>query len=674
MESLTRANVRALVTALVLLSLPAFLAAVVGPAVSDLVVEISARNPYLSWLDPGLLYIALPVSVLGAVVLVMSPGLLGVLALVRGQRGLWMWMLEGFALSLVAISVVTAAIQAATGQPLTGVAFAGTVLLLTCAAGALLYVRVARGGVAPRPLATRRSRLILASMLAVPLLLVIALTPKFFWESFNGDGAHAFFAARLLLFHPLPFFSAEAGTIAQWPGVNGLTVPYVPSWFMRLFGESEGGVRLGLVLFLPLLFAAVAALAEAGRGARLKPHALALIWGSVISFTLVMVFSATYDPYAADIAMPTNHDFLLMIFSFAAITAFANRDMPWLVVWTLFALMTSPGSLPILGLLLVAWFIAVRPLPWRAATIYGVGLAACLVLLSAASLVLGWLGVEIVGSEHTPAALFLSKFEYMAIADFERFLWVAIPCGIYPIVGLFGWRGSDSLTRALIMLTLALFAMYYVVAVLSLHYFVAVMLLPLVIFWRKHLGRSLGRLRLIACWAGVAVSLWLALPASTGIYVAARAIGESIDVSSVRGYDPMDPATLRMSRQLHELFSPGARPEVPGQAYGGSPLVWLHYASQPRAAGTPKNYVLAPIETEPPQGAIEVARNDLSAVYVYDVRRWEADRRQQPLSSRGKAIYAVPRNVLFFRGPDSHRPGFFRARSVVARLLGRGQR
>ena len=129
-----------------------------------------------------------------------------------------------------------------------------------------------------------------------------------------------------------------------------------------------------------------------------------------------------------------------------------------------------------------------------------------------------------------------------------------------------------------------------------------------------------------------------------------------------------------MARPLRELFSPGARPEVPAEAYGGSPLVWLHYASQPRAAGTPKNYVLAPVEAEPPDGAEEIARAELSAVYVYDMQRWQADRARQPLSSRGKAIYDVPRNVLFFRGPDSYRWGFFRARSVAARFLGRAQR
>lgn len=671
-ESLTRANVRVLVAALVLLSLPAFLATGVGPAVSDLSLRIDASNSYFSWLDPGLLYIAMPLSVIGAIILVMSPGLLGVLALGRG-RSLWSWLLEGFAISLVAISVTTAVVQAIVGQPLVGAPFVLLVLLLTSAAGALLYGRTASGKATEWPLATRRSRLILVSMLGVPVLFLIALIPKFFWESFNGDGTHAFLAARLLLLQPLPFFSPESGPIAQWPGLNGLTEPYVPSWFIRLFGESEAGVRLPFILFIPLLFSGVAALAEAGREARLKPQALALVWASIISFALVMSYSATYDPYAADIAMPANHDALVMIFCFGAMVAFVNRDTLWLVIWTLLALMTSPGSLPILGLLLAAWFVSARPLPWRATITYGVGLLACLLLLGMVPYALGALGVEVAGSEHSPAALFLSKFEYMAIADFERFLWVAVPCGIYPIVGMFGWRRWDTLTRTLILLTVALFAMYYIIAVLSLHYFVAVMLLPLVIFWRKYGDRTLGRLPLAACWVGAAIALWLALPAGTGIYVAGRQIGESIDVSAIEGFDAMDPAALRASRQLKELFPIGARPDVPAEAYGGSPLTWMYYASRESAASTPKSYALLPPGAEPPAGAFEVVNNDDAAVYVFDLQRWESDRALQPLHSRGKAIYDVPRYVLFFRGADSDRLGFFRPVAVVSRLLDRGR-
>jgi hypothetical protein len=669
-ETLTIRRARLLIGVLAVLSLPAFLASRIGPAASALVRQVDTANAYLSWVDPALLYLGVPLSVAGAVVLVMSPGLLGALALGRG-RNLWAWLLEGFVLSLVSISVAAAAVQAWIARELTGAPFVLLVLLLAGVSAVLLYIRVARGAAVPWPLASPRSRLVLATCIAVPLVFLVALMPKFFWESFNGDGAHTFETARLLLHQPLPFWPPSAGAISLWPGVNGLTVQYVPSWFVRLFGETEAGVRIPLVMYLPMLFAAVAAVAEVGRREVLRPAAVAFIWGGVLSFALVMSYSATYDPYAADIALPAVQDAMVMIFFLGAVVAFIERDRLWLVVWTFLTLFTSPGSVPLLGLFLLAWFVSARPLPWRRSIIYGLGLIACLLIIGLIPSVLGILGVEMEGSEHSPVTLFLRQFEYMAVADFQRLAWLVLPTGIYTALGLFGWRGWDTLSRALTVLTVTLFGMYYVMATVSLHYFVPVMLLPLVIFWRKYGSGLLSPVQLSACGAGLAISLWFALPSGTGIYTATRTIGETIDVSSIEGYADMDPFAFRASSRLSALFPGDGRPEVPDDAYGGSPIAWMYYANRPEADRAPKNYVLAPADSELPPGAIEVRRDSVAAVYVYDADQWESDRRLKPQHSRGKAIYAVPRNVLLFRGADSERPGYFRARSWVGRLLKR---
>ena len=51
----------------------------------------------------------------------------------------------------------------------------------------------------------------LAVLLVVPMVFAAVLAPKFLWESFNGDGAHAFESARLLLNQPTPFWPPDAG-------------------------------------------------------------------------------------------------------------------------------------------------------------------------------------------------------------------------------------------------------------------------------------------------------------------------------------------------------------------------------------------------------------------------------------------------------------------------------
>ena len=44
----------------------------------------------------------------------------------------------------------------------------------------------------------------LGLVLLIPYAALCLLAPKFYWDSFNGDGAHAFESARLLLGQPVP--------------------------------------------------------------------------------------------------------------------------------------------------------------------------------------------------------------------------------------------------------------------------------------------------------------------------------------------------------------------------------------------------------------------------------------------------------------------------------------
>ena len=92
------------------------------------------------------------------------------------------------------------------------------------------------------PLSQAYTRTTILMMVLVPMVLLIALTPKFFWENFNGDGVHAFESARLLLVQPLPFWPASAGEIASFPGITSMLFTFPTSWFIRLFGEFEASI------------------------------------------------------------------------------------------------------------------------------------------------------------------------------------------------------------------------------------------------------------------------------------------------------------------------------------------------------------------------------------------------------------------------------------------------
>jgi len=111
----------------------------------------------------------------------------------------------------------------------------------------------------------------------------------------------------------------------------------------------------------------------------------------------------------------------------------------------------------------------------------------------------------------------------------------------------------------------------------------------------------------------------------------------------------MEPAYFRGMQLLEDLFLPGWKHEVPGQAYAGAALSWSFYAQRAPKDEQRTNYVLAGAGDPAPEGALRVASNDEAALYVLDEARWESHRRMQPAGSQGRALYAVPRDLLFHR-------------------------
>jgi hypothetical protein len=389
-----------------------------------------------------------------------------------------------------------------------------------------------------------------------------------------------------------------------------------------------------------------------------------------------MSYSATYDPYSADMAMPAVMDTLVMVIFLAAVVAFARQDTAWLVVWSLLCLMTAPAGFLQLAAALLGLLLSTRPMPWRSVIWHGLGLVACLTALAIAPGLLGLLGLQTPGSEHGPLR-FLLKFGYLALADFERIGWALLPCGVYPAIALFQWRRADRISRVLIVVTGSLFAMYYVMGFVSLHYFVPVMVLPVAVFWRAHGGDDWGPLPWLACCAAAALSLWLALPASHAIYTGTRVVGQRIETVGFSGYARMAPLPFLASQRLEALFPKDMDPAVPEHAYGGSPLAWLYYSKQREISHEARrklarpSYRLSHPASPRPWGVQEVHRDEVAAVYVYDEAQWQADRLSTPSTSKGKPVFAAARNRLFNHGEASERPGFFSPGEWLLGLLER---
>lgn len=591
----------------------------------------------LGW---ALLYLWVPVLAVSSLALVLGPGLLLALA-IGAARTVSQWLLLGLALATVGVSLVVEAFEAVAGAPLLGRGFAAEALALSVAAGLVAIVRAGRGGVAvPR----EGSGPVVAAGLALVVALLVGLLPKFLWESFNGDGAHAHEAARLLLFQAVPFWPAGAGNVGNYPGVATFLASYPTAWFLRLFGEVEAASRLPYLLFLGAgLYPALLAAIEVARSERLRPSVPWLVALGLAVFSVVMAYSATYNPYHADIALPATQDALVLAWFLGFAVAFVERRPAALAGFGALSYFTSPAGLVLLGFWIIAAFLFL-PGHRRGWVLGGLGVvAACVLLGRLAPGMLAALGLPQPGLEHSTGGL-AKRFLDLQWRQWRRVLFVVIPGGIVPALSLLLWRRLDPVARTLAAVTAAQFALFYVQRRSSLHYFAPAMVLPIAVCWRTL--PAAGRRWVVPAAAAAAVlALIGSVPRAAGAHTAARAVGTRLE-DRLGGYDEGDPRVFRRSELLSRLFFRDSHRAVPDSGYGGSPLSWIYYAHRARAGRAA--YVLQAEADPAPIGGRLIAAADSAALYVVDDAAYEQDRTAR-YPRHIAAVYQLPKQTLFAR-------------------------
>lgn len=619
-------------------------------AIRDGLDAASALSPVT---PPMLAYLLVPVAVLSSLWLVLTPGLLLATAFLRSTT-LGHWLLHGLALSVVVVSIGTESVEAMLGGPLRGAGFIGVVVALATAAGAAALARRRHAWTGRAPGTSWIAELSIAATLVVVVL--VALLPKFFFEAFNGDGAHTFEATRLLMHRAVAFFDATAGGISGFPGMNSVLFVYPGAWFMRLFGETEAAVRLPFLLYLGVLGPVVLTTASSGaRRPTLKDAGL--VAASLGVFAVVMSYSATYDPYCADIALPATQDTLFLVLLLGFVTATLEHRLAGVAALTALAVLCSQAAVAMTAFWLVArWLVdrQARPRVVRQA----LAAAAAVVTVSLFPLLLTAAGTPAPGGEHGLLDL-LRKFVTLQATDLRRVVFVFAAVGAYPALALLRLRRRDPVVDALALFLAASFLLYYLMAYYSLHYFVPAMVLSLVLFWRSVLAPGAERPGWMVPVAAVmaAGALYVSLPVESGIYTTTRDVGRRIDVTAVPGYDTMQSEAFPNADVLAELFEKDFAPDVPDRAYGGSPLAWHIYAERARNDGAAKDYVLAP------------DANGAWHARAQNVEAYARDRVAVPAGSRGARLYAVPRDLLFQRSAEHAGFPVLDFRPLAKRLL-----
>jgi hypothetical protein len=624
---------------------------------------VSPDNAY--WLpdDFALLYLLVPLLGVSACILFLSPGLLMSIA-VAAPRNVGEWILQGFGFSIILLAVTAALGHALTSGALTHRMFFVVLSVPFLLAAAILVIRTRRGAV-PAWFLGGPHRGILIPMLAAPALICAALTPKFLWENLNGDGAHAYEASRLLLTQAFPFWNPAAGDVSHWPGTTSMLFTYPTSWFIQLFGSFEISARLPVLLYLMCVFAAVAALAQLGRGRALTAAESWLVWLALFVYTVAVGYSGTYSPYSADLALPGTQDTLLVVCFLSFILAAERKNVFWLSLWGLFTFLTLPNGILLMAMWWVAMVLVWRPLPTRLLiTIAAIGIGCILVGFLVPPLVVA-LGGYAPGKELKTGAL-LDRFNHIQLTQLKRFLYVILPCGILPALALGFWRKLDNLSRTVAAVTVAYFGITYIQAYASLHYYIPAMLLPLVVYWRTEWVAPEQRRILYAATASAAlVALWISWPVSAAPYLAARQVGAAVE-DRVGGYEISSAEQFRASALLNKLLPPDWDPSVPRNAHGGSALTWNFYAHVRDDA--PPNYILARAAEPAPADASQVATDGEFSLFVRDTAVWAHHRGIRPHSPAGARVYQIPRAVLFKSGSDDLR--IFNVKRILRKLFG----
>ncbi len=639
-RTLTAGRMTALIGVLAAASLPATFGFGAVADAAALYALAESSNPYFQPHHAFLLYAWTPLVAQSACVMLLAPGLLLAMAL-GAPVAVGQWVVYGFALSVVIVSAAAGLTQAAIGSPLVGGPFAAVVL--ACSAGACVALLLRnRWKRVTWPLGDRSSRLSVAAMVLGPLAALVLLAPKFYWENFNGDGAHAFGTARLLLVQPVPFWPSAAGQAGSFPSLNSSLFAYPTSWFIRLFGESEAAARLPVLMYLMALYGGITAAVEWGRRRALSAAEHGLILLQLAVYVLVMAYSATYNPYFADLALPATQDTLTMVCFLGAVTAWAYGSRAWLSLFVVLLSLSLPNGLMLVALLALAAAVVWRPRPWGRLLAVGGAMAASGLLLVLGPAALQGMGLPAPGDEYAGGNL-LGRIQdsYAEVQSghrlsdiwpllWSRVIYLLLPCGILPALLLPAWRWQDKLARTLSLVTMGYFAFFFVQKHAALHHFVPVMILPLVVFWRTSLvlAPRTRRWALGGVALGTLAALMLCLPRDLRPHTSARTVGAAIE-DRIGGYERYDPAVFARSELLADVI-PYVWDAAEEGGYSGSPLMWNFYAQTLRHERARVNYILQSAEDPAPDGTRRITSRGGVALYVRSEAVWERHRALRP--------------------------------------------
>lgn len=617
----------------------------IGREIAALAPLAQGPNPYFVPSHALFLQLWVPLVALAASGLFLAPGLLLTLATGRRDERFELWLLKGFTLSLFGVPALAAAMQALTGVEMTGQSYLFMVLV-ACLPGLML---LSWRGVPP---VLKGRGVDVALMVLLPLLVLVALGPKFYWDSLNDDGAHALLNAMLFIGRGVPFWPPEATATVGYPSTSMLSEAFLQTGMVRFFGPTEAPLRLAYLPGLAVLAGVMLAFLRDAAG-RTRVAAAIGLGAALFLFSFVMAFNPSYGPYFADIALPLSREPLIMLGFFGFVLFFLDeRPLAMAAVSTL-GLLSAPNGLLLVGFFLGSHFVLTRPWPIRQVLVAGLIALGISALATLAMMALDAAGVTRMGGEFGAGSI-LRRLRFVTLFETQRFAFWLLPAGILPGLALAAWRWQDRLSRTLTLTTVIYVLFFYIQAYRILpHHFVPAALLPLIVFWRLAPVRAAPAPALLAALAGIGIGTWASWPETVRPFTYTRGLAARI---SLPASDPLDLGMMGATvALLSDAFPPRWTDADLGAGYAMEPLAifaHLHLTGAAGGADGSADYRIVPADA--PREPREVLIGGPSAglaLLARDEATYNRDLRMAELPGTIANVYRVPRESIFGRGP-----------------------
>lgn len=378
-------------------------------------------------------------------------------------------------------------------------------------------------------------------------------------------------------------------------------------------------------------------------------------------YAVTMAYSAGYDEYTVDLALPSAQDTMFIVSLMAFLVGFLEGELALLLAGLLLSLFGLPSGIQIALLWIIVAAVLLRPIDRRML----VGTVVCLAAFVLAQLLVpplhATLGLPVPGAEHGLESL-ARYYGVLQVTDVRRALFVIVPGGILPAIALAWWGTRDRVAGAIAALTACYFLVFYVQGATQLHYYIPAMVLPIAVHVRGLSTHPSRRWMTATALAGV-VALAFSWPPYIRPVTTLRAIAHRV-VLREPGYERLQREYFMGARILSDLFT---SPTSELAQVDGTVLALQRHARRQDTVDAGTRYVVQRASDPAPPGLTTRTARGSFVLYAREEGRGPFVAALEVPPAAAASIYRIPW-AMRLSGRLNDAPGVWDLRPHLGRL------